>query len=351
MTDATFADAGSGGWPSGDFEYCWRQVQQLAKTVDLRVLEAGLQRCQSAPEDWQTQWLVAHLCSLWRHDRIPAVLQTLSALCGDGLVKTEIYKAWLAQGAIATATIQAALQDPAERAWLLPALASSQDPAIQSQLQTFSRDPDPHWRSLAAMALGSASDASSRQRLQQLCQDPEPQVRRAAIEAVRLSEQFTATERLALFRARAEDTDPDIVSTAIWGIAAIATSEAWGSLATIATRSMLGRSAALAALADARSTEALTHLARLSTTAWTMADWQACLRSLGQHPQKRAATLLLLRWLPDCPCPVDCLYSLKQLDDRTALAQLRSLLSTPASETLLTGVRSLVQEWEQSPCA
>lgn len=349
MTDAAFAE--SDGWPSGDFEQCWRQVQQLSKTVDLRVLEAGLQRCQNAPDDWQTQWLVAHLCSLWRHDRIPNVLQALMEFCRDGLVKTEIYKAWLAQGAIATDTIQAALADPSERTWLLPALARSQDPALQAQLQDLSSDPDPQWRSQAATALGAAQDTASRQRLQQLCLDPEPQVRRAAFEAVRCSECFTVSERLALFRAGAEDPDSGIVQVAVWGIAAIATPEAWDYLVAIAMQSGRGRTEALAALADARTAEALTRLARLTTTAWTTADWQACLRSLGQHPHKQSATLLLLRWLPSCPRPTDCLYSLRQLDDRTALSQLRSLLNTPAPEPFLTAVRSLVEEWEESPCA
>ncbi|AZB73164.1 HEAT repeat domain-containing protein [Synechococcus elongatus] len=349
MIDATFAE--SAGWPVGDFEHCWRQVQQLAKSLDIRVLEDGLDRCQSNPDDWQTQWLVAYLCRLWQHDRIPAVLRTLQGLCRDGLVKTEIYRAWLAQGAIATDSIQAALEDPEERPWLLPALASHPDPAIQQLLQNFSSDPDPQWRSLAATALGSASHSHSRPRLEQLCQDPEPLVRRAALESVRFSDQFTEAERLAVLRAGAWDPDPEVVRVAVWSIAAIANSDAWNSLAMIATQSSRGRAAALAALADAGTTETLTALARLSTTAWTVPDWQACLRSLGQHPHKQAATLLLLRWLPQCPCPMDGLYSLKQLDDRTALSQLRSLLNLPTSRALQTGVRSLIQEWEQSPCA
>lgn len=333
MTDAAFAE--SDGWPSGDFEHCWRQVQQLAKTVDVRVLEAGLQRCQAIPDDWQTQWLLAHLCSLWQHDRIPAVLQALTELCRDGLVKTEIYKAWLAQGSNATDIIQAALADLAERTWLLPALASSQDPALLTQLRDLSSDPDPQWRSQAATALGAARDSSSRLHLQQLCLDPDPQVRRAALEAVRSSELFTVRERLAIFRAGAEDHDSSIVQVAVWGIAAIATPEAWDYLVAIAMQSGRGRTEALAALADARTTEALTRLSRLTTTAWTTADWQACLRSLGQHPHKRAATLLLLRWLPNCPRPADCLYSLKQLDDRSALSQLRSLLNTPDRKSVV----------------
>lgn len=348
MSHAT--SAGSTGWPQGDFEYCWRAIQQLAKKVELTVLDSGLAQCHDRPNDWQTQWLVAHLCRFWHHDRIPYYLQELMGLASDGLVKTEIYKAWIAQGSIAQIPIEQAFHNPEERPWLLPALAVSSDPALQSLLLGCVTDPDPQWRSLAAQALGASADPAHHSIIQQLCRDPVALVRHSALEAIRLSDAWSRADRLPVFQALSDDPDSEVRHVAIWGMAAVATPTAWQALAAIAAESPSARSTALAALADGRDLMVLDVLATLSTDSWTLADWQACLRSLGQHPQTQAATALLLRWLPSCPYPTHCLYSLRQLNDRTTLPVLRSLLVTIRDDSLKAALQALIHDWEKPSC-